>query len=345
MPNFWSKAGQYISEKLSGSRTNDEEITKSCETMKNMEKGLLSLKLVLQNFLSYFENFSKYFTDINSAIKLIYQDSPFNNFTEEITCKHEIIQSELSEMNKKMNIILLKTSEWNIIFKAAKEQIKIREEKRKVYDHYESKLAKINKTNNNNNQKKDVKFIERNESKFSKAASEYVEISEKAFNTINTSLKMAWELANPIIDEIITNEKIFFENMSQSLSWFKNNNERFLEMKNNINNPNINKDTLYDPMKYMGEKDLMVKISMNRNHSPYLFPQKLTISNLLGVGVDSTKRKSNVGLGTNNNRNNLTKYCGIENYSNIYIKSRITNSFGEINTKKLNEFYTIIDDF
>jgi len=241
--------------------------------------------------------------------------------------------------------ILLKTSEWNIIFKAAKEQIKIREEKRKVYDHYESKLAKINKTNNNNNQKKDVKFIERNESKFSKAASEYVEISEKAFNTINTSLKMAWELANPIIDEIITNEKIFFENMSQSLSWFKNNNERFLEMKNNINNPNINKDTLYDPMKYMGEKDLMVKISMNRNHSPYLFPQKLTISNLLGVGVDSTKRKSNVGLGTNNNRNNLTKYCGIENYSNIYIKSRITNSFGEINTKKLNEFYTIIDDF
>ena len=115
--------------------------------MKNTEKGLSSLKSVLQNFLSYSDHFKKYFSDFNSSIKLIYLDSPFYNFTEEITCKHQIIQAEFEEMNKKMNILFSKTSEWNIIFESAKEQIKTREEKRKIYDHYEGKLSKINKTN------------------------------------------------------------------------------------------------------------------------------------------------------------------------------------------------------
>ena len=58
------------------------------------------LKFVLQNFLSYYEKFSEYLTDINAALKLIYEDSPFYNFTEEITCKHQIIKSEFEEMNK-----------------------------------------------------------------------------------------------------------------------------------------------------------------------------------------------------------------------------------------------------
>lgn len=345
MPNFWSKAGQFISEKISGSRTKDEDIVKVCEKMKNTEKGLSSLKLVLQNFLSYFDHFSKYFTDINSAMKLIYQDSPFYNFTEEIICKHQRIQLELGEMQKKMNTLLSKTSEWSIIFNSAKEQIKIREEKRKVYDHYESKLSKINK--NNNSQKKDLKYIERNEGKFSKAASEYVEISELAFNTINNSLKLAWELTNQIIDGILTNEKVFFEEISKSLSWFKNSKERFLEMKNNIDNPNINKNTLYDPMKYMGEKSLMLKISMNRrNKSPCLSPKKIKIYRIMEEEGDSTRRKSNnLVLHKNFKKGEKKNQNVFENYSNIYIKSRITKSFGMLNEDKLNEFYKIVDDF
>ena len=227
MPNFWSKSGQFISEKIYGTRTKDEDFNKVCETMKNTEKGLSSLRQVLQNFLTYSENFKKYFIEFNSAIQLIYNNSPFSDFIEEITVKHKIIQAELEETNKRMNNLFFKTSEWSIIFNSAKEQIKTREEKRKVYDHYEGKLSKINK----NNSKKDIKYIERNEAKFSKAASEYVEISEKTFDTINNSLKIAYELTNPIIDGIITVEKTLFKNLATSLSCFKNNIERFNEIK------------------------------------------------------------------------------------------------------------------
>ena len=344
MPNFWSKAGQFISEKISGSRTQDEDFTKACEKMKNTEKGLFSLKTVLQNFISYSENFKKYFSDFNSSIKLIYMDSPFYNFTEEITCKHQIIQAEFEELNKRMNILYSKTSEWNIIFESAKEQIKTREEKRKIYDHYEGKLSKINKSN-----KKDQKYIERNEGKYTKAASEYVEISEKAFNTINNSLKIAYELTNPIIDEIITNEKKLFQGIGQSLSCFTNNNERFMEIKHNLDNPNINKDSItYDPIKYMNEKDLMKRISLNRTMTSNLFPAQKRHSN--PNAVENLAKKNNnpilgrmsviVGMGIGENIN-----FGTENYNNIYTNSRLTDSFGKLTEEELEDFYSFEDDF
>ena len=339
MPNFWSKSGQFLSEKLFGSRTNDEDFKKVCENMKNTEKGLSSLRTILQNFLTYSDNFKKYFSEFNSAIKLIYINSPFNDFVEEITVKHQIIQAELEEANKKMNNLFFKTSEWNIIFNSAKEQIKLREEKRKTYDHYESKLSKINKNNN----KKDEKFIERNEAKYSKAASEYVEISEKAFDTINNSLKVAYELANPLIDGIINVEKTLFQNLSTSLSCFKNNQERFTEIKTNFYNPNINKENItYDPMKYMNEKDLMKKISTNRKFTINVFHASKQISN------------QNIGDKKNNHRaqtfyikqgKEIKEYVGIENYDNIYVNSRMTNSFGDIKQEKIVEFNEFKDDF
>ncbi|ORY42941.1 hypothetical protein LY90DRAFT_509891 [Neocallimastix californiae] len=108
--------------------------------MKIIEKRLFSLKSVLQNFIFYSKNFKKYFSDFNSSIKLIYNNSPFYNFSEEITVKHQVIQAKFEEMNKKINTLFSKTSEWNIIFDSAKEIIKTREEKRKIYDHYEGKL-------------------------------------------------------------------------------------------------------------------------------------------------------------------------------------------------------------
>ena len=341
MPNFWTKAGQFISEKISGSRTQDEDFLKACEKMKNTEKGLFSLKTVIQNFLSYSEHFIKYFSDFNSAIKLIYMDSPFYNFTEEITCKHKIIQAELEEMNKKMNILFSKTSEWSIVFDSAKEQIKSREEKRKVYDHYEEKLSKLNKSN-----KKDQKYIERNEGKYKKAASEYVEISEKAFNTITNSLKIAYELTNPVIDEVITTEKNFFQGIGKSLSCFSNNSERFMEIKKNLDNPNINKDSItYDPIKYMNEKDLMKKISLNRMIAPN-FSQK-RYSNV-NTGEVSVKKNNNAlgrmsVIGSMNDNNNLN--IGTENYNMIYTNSRMTTSFVQMTEEQLSEFYSFEDDF
>ena len=346
MPNFWSKTVQNISEKISGERTCDKDFEQLCEKMKISEKGLAALKTVIQNFTLYNENFRKYFTDINAAMKLLYEGSPYFELVEQILCKHQIIQGELEELNKNITKLFLKTSEWSRIYNSSKELIKDREEKRKIYDHYELKLAKINKNSTKKNE-----YVERNEAKYSKAASEYVEISEKAFDTINNSLKLSWELTNPVIAEIINIEKKCFDSMSLSLSYFKNSDEKFLEIKNSIMNPNSNRNIFtYDPIKYMNEKDLMKRISLNRNITPFNFTTRPRTS-FHHEDSNVNKRSSmrlmermsvvSAKMDDKKNVNNLRK----ENLNNIYTNSRLTNSFGVVTTEILEEFYEIEDEF
>ena len=83
-----------------------------------------------------------------------------------------------------------------------------------------------------------------------------------------------------MIDEIITSEKKLFQGIGKSLDCFSNNSERFMEIKHNLDNPNINKDSIiYDPIKYMNDKNLMKKISLNRNISSNFFPSQNRYSN------------------------------------------------------------------
>ena len=116
----------------------------------------------------------------------------------------------------------------------------------------EKKLLKIQKST------KDKKYIQRNEEKYSKAASEYVEISEKIYKLMQDSLKLSWKLINPIVSELIIGEQKLFDGISGCLSCFKDNIKRFNEIENHVNNPNSKiKIYNYDPMKYMKEKDLI----------------------------------------------------------------------------------------
>ena len=338
MPNFWTKAGQFISEKISGTRTKDSDFDSAVEQMKNIEKGLISLRTFLNNFHSYTDNFKKYFSDFNSSLKLIYVETPYSFYTEEIRCQHQKIQLNFEDISKKINILHSKTSEWSIIFASAKEQIKSREEKRKVYDHYEGKLTKMNKSS-----KKDMKAIERNEDKFTKAASEYVDISEKTFETIKNSVKLAIELVNPIVRDIIINEQEFFKGITKTLDYFNDINDKFIQIKKDIENPNTSKDNItYDPMKYMSEKSLMKKICLNRTLTTTKFTKK--VSNPL-MELPNKNNQVMMRMSMKANKNGEQKYYGTKNYNNIYINSRMTNSFGEMTEKELEDFYNFQDDF
>ena len=81
---------------------------------------------------------------------------------------------------------------------------------------------------------------------------------------------------------MITAEKKFYQAIGQSLSCFTNNEERFIEIKKNLSNPYINKDNItYDPIKYMNDKNLMKKISLNRSISSNIFAsQRLSHTNV-----------------------------------------------------------------
>lgn len=85
-----------ISESLSGPRTNDKELEKKMEEMKQNEKGLLSLKNIVFNFTKYFESIPYYYLEILSynreiseCIFLLFdKNEEFKEFASSLTSVH-----------------------------------------------------------------------------------------------------------------------------------------------------------------------------------------------------------------------------------------------------------------
>lgn len=270
MLDFWNNATQYISDVFTyDDKTKDDDYQRLCDKMITIESGITSLKALLKGHKTYVEPFYEFIRILNESIKQIYIDSPLKEQIEKIISKHELIVKEIQNMSKKLTKLNSATSEWSTIFTKAKESIKIREEKRKNFDHYEQKLLKIDK-----NKKKMKEFVSRNQEKYKIASNEYIEASQKSFEIIKSSIKLSWELTNPILGDMIICEKNMFELISSHLYEFSTINYDFKEIMLRAFNPEINKDKKdYDPTKFIKsqvlrkkkENDYQHKFSRNTN--------------------------------------------------------------------------------
>lgn len=258
MPNFWTKAGQFITEAISNNKTQDEDYKELCNQMIKTEYGINSLKNILKNFNTYSEPFYRYIQTLNEALIQIYKDSPLTIPIENITIKHGFILDDLDNLSKTISKLYSKTSEWDTIFEKAKEIQKIREEKRKNFDHYEQKLLKIE---GDQSKKKNTELLIRNQEKYSKALKEYLDISGKSFDVIKNSIKLSWELTNPIISELCSTEQIIFERFSIHLGDFgktASNLEYAMKKAFNPENPKVvEHNSSYDPKKCIRSQTLM----------------------------------------------------------------------------------------
>ena len=268
MPNFWTKAGQFISEAISDNKTKDEDYQLLCNQMIKTESGINSLKNILKNYNSYSDPFCKYIKTMNDSLYQLYKDSPLITEIEQINFKHELILNDMDNIGKIITKLYSKTSEWDTIFEKAKELKKVREEKRKNFDHYEQKLLKIE---GDQNKKKNTDLLVRNQEKYSKALKEYLEISEKSFEVIKNSIKLSWELANPILGELFISEKNLFEKISSHLTDFGNITNDFQEIMDKTFNPENVEETekFYDPKKCIRSKTLMKRNDDNFNYVHY----------------------------------------------------------------------------
>ena len=316
MPNFWTKAEQFIGESLNGPRTKDKEFDKLTEKMKTVEIGLSNLKQILQKMPTILNQLELTFRELIISINQIYNNSPFKDVTKEIQNKQELIEIEFSNFSKTISKIFSKTSEWTKIFNISKEQIKLREDKRKIYDHYEKKIEKID--SNNIKSKKEKELFERNTEKYQKAAADYVDISEKAFNSINSSLNRTYDIVNIILCELINYEKMYFEKINEYCKYIKDVDKKFEECKIFANNPNnIDNFYSYDPTKYM-DKEIMKRSSLSKPNN-----------NLFNKISHSSNSLQN-----NDDENNV-----------VLINFRIRSSFVDYNDDEFNKFKEIKDDF
>lgn len=277
MPNFWRKAGQFINETILKNKTTDEDYQELCNQMNDTELGINSFKSILKNFNIYFEPFCKYIKVMNDSLYQIYKDSPLVFQVQQIITAHESILKDIDNLGKIVSKLYLMTSEWDTIFEKAKELNKTREEKRKNFDHYEQKLLKIE---GDQNKKKNAELLIRNQEKYSKALNEYVEISEKSFEVINNSIKLSWELTNPIVGELLISEKNLFEKISSHLVSCGNVKHDFELIMNETFNPEKQEETekFYDPKKSIRNKNFL-KRRKSKNYVHHFFRNTKTFGN------------------------------------------------------------------
>lgn len=131
MPRFWSRSIQYIGEKLGREVTIDKDFQNLLTKIEKTEKGFSAFRSVIQNFNSYVEKFSKFFSDINEALHLIYDNTPYYSFIEEFLVKQQIIRVHIEDMNKLLTKLYSRSSEWYKIFEDGKKRLVERENKRK----------------------------------------------------------------------------------------------------------------------------------------------------------------------------------------------------------------------
>ena len=258
MFDFRNTAGNFITDAISGDKTKDEEYQLLTTRMTTIESGLKSLQMLLKGFNSYSEPFCKYLKSLNDSINRIYKSSPMIIEINEIIKKHILILKDIDNLGKIISKLYSKTSEWDTIFKKAKDSVKLREEKRKNFDHYEQKLLKIE---GDKNKKKIKEFIFRNKEKYDMASKEYIDASEKSFELIRNSIKLSWELANPILCDLIESEKNIFAKISSYLNNFENTHSILKLIMDQEYNLELIKDnnSSYDPKKYIKSKLLKNK--------------------------------------------------------------------------------------
>ena len=266
---FTQKSCEYLSKAISNNKTQDEDYQYLSETMIRTENGINSLKNILKAYYTYSEPFTKYIQTLNEALKQIYHDSPLMYQIEKITMKHGLILGYISDLGKIVTKLYSKTSEWDTIFEKAKEMQKIREEKRKNFDHYEQKLLKIE---GDQSKKKNTELLIRNQEKYSKALKEYLDLSEKSFEVIQNSLKLSWELTNPIIGEYFLSEKNLFQKISLALNDFgdiTNILEKTMQRAFNPDESEMvenNNNIMYDPKSFIRSQTLMRRNDENSGY-------------------------------------------------------------------------------
>jgi len=232
--------------------------------MKKKESGILTLKSILKDFSIYSEPFCKYMKTLNEAIYDVYKDSPVKAQVELIINRHDLVLKDIDNLSKHILKLYSTTSAWDTIFDKARESKKERDEKRKNFDHYEQKLLKLE---DKNTKKKDSEQLARNQEKYSKALKEYLDTSEKSYEIIKNSIKLSWELANPIIGELIISEKNMFEKISQHLFDFANITNELKEIMDKTFNPEATDDNFfYDPKRCIRSQTLMIKNEDNYIH-------------------------------------------------------------------------------
>jgi hypothetical protein len=154
------------------------------------------------------------------------------------------------------------TEEWHKTFSDVKQNLKKREEARKIHDHYDEKMEKLieekhkKMENNEEETEEEIQKFDRNEAKYKRAVSDYVTLSSNTYKLMEDLSGMRFKIINQMVKTFIEQEKKFFETC-----YFLINN--FYKGMGIMDLPSQYQASGYNPMKYIRANKLLEGVDIN----------------------------------------------------------------------------------
>lgn len=168
MPNLWTSTTQNIFEAFQGPRTKDDHFTLKMEEVKRLQKGISFVKCTLENVKENSEGIKKIYSEISESLFYLFdKKSKFFKILNNILDTNDDLIKIHEKFNTSVSQLISRTSEWDQIFSRIKNSFNDRENKRKIFDHYDEKMEKLIKNKaekiqkNIPENKKDIELYER----------------------------------------------------------------------------------------------------------------------------------------------------------------------------------------
>ena len=230
MTNPFNKVSQGIFEFFKGPRTKDYEYDKMVQEYQLCKDQLLNLKSLIDNYPQKLEGYKTTIEELIISFENIFgkDKSMYSKFMQDATNAHKALHDKLTNMFMRVEQLKETTNIWTEHCTTVDEKMKLREEKRKTFDHYDEKMGtlyedrqKIIAKGDIPSDKEDEKYM-RNIKKYQDAAKEYVDATNDAYKYICYFIDSKYQNVSIGVAEFLDIELIFYYEVSSIFNYFRN---------------------------------------------------------------------------------------------------------------------------
>ena len=265
------KYSPVILQTLGGPTSQDFEFEKKLQEYKEAKERMASIKKVIDNFPRKLEGYKQMLDTIAGTCDFVFEKNQKDlyQFMHNITSAHKALSEKLNLLFTQFSQLKNSTNIWVKELNSVTDKCKLREQCKKNYDHYESKLYELNtdrmkeiKKNNKISESDHERFI-RNIGKFQKSAKELIFSSNQAYRAIEQFMNNRNDKIIMAMVGLVEAERGFFNEANHIMNFFVNIRNNALNMKKIP----INNNSKYDASLYIKGRTIL-NMSVEEIFSP-----------------------------------------------------------------------------
>ena len=331
------KYSPIILQELGGPIQKDFEYEKKLQDYKEGKSRMVTIKKVIDSFPKKLEGYKQMLDTIVGTCDYVFDKNQkeYCQFMHNITSAHRALTNKLITLFNQLGQLRNSTNNWIKEINEVSAKCRQREECRKNYEHYETKLYELNtdrmkeiKKKNKISESDHERFL-RNIGKFQKAGKEYIFSSNSAFRAMETFLNIRYDRIVQAMVCFIEAERSFYNEASHIMNFFTNIRNNSIGLKKTL----IPLNTKYDASYFIKGRtiiNLSAEEIFSSNYRPVPPPSGY------GGGFNPAPGPNQYGMGQSVNQNSQMNKGIINPFSNDNNFSEnpnnINNNFGRTRT-------------